>query len=90
MVGIKRKIVWNEKSKQFFKEAIMYIRKSFPQNADKVKSGILKVVRELSDSAERHSPDKFKENNHDFKFRASSDEIRIVRIRHVKQLPEIY
>lgn len=102
MVGRKRKIVWNETAKQFFKEVIIYIRKSSPQNADKVKSGILKAIRELAGSPEIYSPDKFKENNTNHQFRAfekfsfrvsyfvSANEIRIVRIRHVKQMPKMY
>lgn len=66
MVGKKRKIVWNEAPKQSFKDAIIYIRKSSPQNADKVKSEILKAIRELVSFPEIYSPDKFKENNTDF------------------------
>jgi plasmid stabilization system protein ParE len=66
MVKSKRNIIWNEISKQFFKEAIIYIRKSSPQNADKVKFEILRAVRQLADFPEIHSPDKFKANNPGF------------------------
>ena len=59
----KRKIIWNEIAKEFFKEAIIYIRKSSPQNAGKVKTGILKSISQLADFPEIHPPDKYKENN---------------------------
>ncbi|MEJ7683280.1 MAG: type II toxin-antitoxin system RelE/ParE family toxin [Segetibacter sp.] len=102
MVGRERKIVWDETPKQFFKEAIIYIRKSSSQNADKVKSEILLAIRALVEFPEKHSPDKYKANNVNAQFRAfvkfslrvsyfvSKYQIRIVRIRHVKQLPERY
>lgn len=102
MVDGKRKIVWNETPKKFLKEAITYIRKSSPQNADKVKAGILQSIRQLAELPEIHPHDKYKENNDTSQFRAfekfslrisyfaSDEEIRIVRIRHVKQLPEKY
>ncbi len=70
MVGGKRKIVWNETPKLFFKEAIIYIRKSSSQNADKVRSGILLAVRELADFPEIHHPDKYKANKVNSQFRA--------------------
>lgn len=102
MVSRKRKIVWNESAKQFFKDAIIYIRQSSPQNAAEVKSGILKSIRDLADSPEIHSPNKLKANNTNSQFRAfqkfslrvtyfvSPDEIRLIRIGHIKQFPEIY
>lgn len=102
MVGKKRKIVWNETSKQSFKNAIIYIKHSSPHNADKVKLEILKAIRELVSFPEIYSPDKFKENNTHLQFRTfekfsfrisyfvSENEIRIVRVRHVKQIPEMY
>lgn len=70
MVGGRRKIVWDEIPKQFFKEAIIYIRKSSFLNADKVKSGILLAVRELADYPEIHPPDKYKAINKNAQFRA--------------------
>ncbi len=102
MVGRKRKVVWDETPKQSFKEAITYIRKSSAQNADKFKSEILLAIRELAELPEKHSPDKYKANNGNAQFRAfeklslrvsyfvNNYEIRIVRIRHVKQKPEMY
>ncbi|HEX8460493.1 MAG TPA: hypothetical protein VF623_03650 [Segetibacter sp.] len=102
MVGRKRKVIWDEIPKQFFKNPIIYIRNSSPQNADKVKSVILQSIRHLVHEAEVHPPDKYKENNEKSQFRAfeklslrvsffvSESEIRIVRIRHVKQAPDLY
>ncbi len=63
MVSRKRRIVWNDVPKKFLKEAIAYIRKSSPQNADKVKAGILQSIRELAEFPEVHPPDKYKEKN---------------------------
>ena len=102
MVARKRKIVWEEVPKQYLKEAIAYIKKSSPQNADKVKAGILQSIRQLAEFPEVHPPDKYKERNPGSAFRAfvqfslrisyfvSDEEIRIVRIRRVKQLPTTY
>ncbi len=70
MVGRKRKIVWDETPKQFFKEAIIYIGKSSSKNADKVKTEILLAIKELAGFPEKHSPDKYKANNVNAQFRA--------------------
>jgi hypothetical protein len=58
-----RKISWDRQAINYFSEAIRYIRKDSPQNADKIKNEILKNISELSKRPEIHSPDKYKVNN---------------------------
>ena len=59
----KRKISWDNSALIYFSEAIRYIRKDSPQNADKVKAEILEKISELSHRSEIHAPDKYKQNN---------------------------
>jgi len=43
-----RKISWDEQALYYFRDAIQYIRKESPQNADKLKREVLEKIRELS------------------------------------------
>ena len=43
-----RKILWDKQALNYFRDAIQYIRKDSPQNADKVKSEVLEKINELS------------------------------------------
>jgi plasmid stabilization system protein ParE len=92
----KRKISWDKKAILYFSEAIHYIRKDSPQNAEKVKREILKQIRELAIKPEIHNPDKYKSGNTGnhrafelYRFRVSyfvkQNEIIITRIRHTSQ-----
>lgn len=97
----KKKIVWDKKAIIYFSEAIRYIRKDSPQNAEKVKKEILKEIRMLAKKPEIHNPDKYKSHNKGnyrafelFRFRISylvkENEIIITRIRHTSQQPMEY
>jgi len=48
MVVKKRKITWDKQALHNFRDAIRYIRKDSPKNADKVKKEILEKINELS------------------------------------------
>jgi plasmid stabilization system protein ParE len=101
MVMRKRKISWDRQAINYFREAIKYIRKDSPQNADKVKKEILDRISELSLRPEMHNPDKYKVNNsgnyrafelHRFRigYLVKKDEIIVARIRNVHQEPLDY
>lgn len=98
----KYRVVWDEDARTYFKEAISYIKKDSPQNAEKVKREVIESTRSLANEPQRlHAPDKDRLNN-DGSYRAyeiqkfrisyfvSHNEIRVVRIRHTKQDPRLY
>lgn len=95
---LKRKIIWDKQAIKYFNDAIGYIRKDSPQNADKVKKEILQKIRTLAQKPEVHAPDKYKHNNSGnyrafelYRFRVSylvkENEIIIARVRHTSQGP---
>ena len=101
MVNVEKKIVIDIKAKVALKNAYEYIKIDSFQNAEKVKSEILKSFEELLKHPSKHPPDKYRRDN-DESFRAyelfsyrityhiSDDEIRIIRIRHTKMNPMTY
>lgn len=96
-----RTIFWDKEARNYLKEAISYIRKDSPQNADLVKERILSSIRQLCENPYRHPADKFRRNN-DGSYRAyeitrfriayhvSQEAIYILRIRHVSMEPKDY
>lgn len=71
------------------------------QSAENVEETILSLIEDLAIYPEKHPKDKYKQNNRGdirafekFNFRISykytDKEIRILRIRHVKQNPKSY
>lgn len=94
-------IRWHRKAVGQLTDAIKYIEEDSPVNAEKFEKEILKKTAELLLQPERYQPDKFKINN-DGSFRAfeiysyrisyryTSDQIRIIRIRHTKMNPQNY
>jgi plasmid stabilization system protein ParE len=97
----KRKILWDKQALHYFRDAIRYIRKDSPQNADKVKNEVLEKINELSTLPEIHNPDKYKIDN-DGSYRAfelhrlrvsyltKEDEIIIARVRNTRRTPLDY
>ena len=98
---MKRKILWDKQALHYFRSAIQYIREDSPQNADKVKSEILKKINELSIRPDIHNPDKYKvDNNGNYRafelhrlrvgYLIKENEIIIARIRNTRQEPLDY
>jgi plasmid stabilization system protein ParE len=95
------KIKWNPRALAQFDEAIKYIEQTSLKGAEKVKYSILVEIDALTRNPEKHKPDKFKTRN-DGSFRAfelhryrvsyryNGNEIRIIRVRHVKMSPLEY
>ena len=77
------------------------IKEDSPKNAEKVRVEILAEIRKLATHPEMYPPDRFKNQNpgnyrafekHSYRvaYRHNEKEIRILRIRHVKQEPKLY
>ena len=102
MVAKKRKVIWDEEARAYFRKAIAYIRKDSAQNAEKNKerrTGLYKSINGCAGT--QYAPDKYRKNNeggyrayelHKYRisYFVSEDEIRIVRIRHTGQEPKEY
>jgi plasmid stabilization system protein ParE len=97
----KRRIIWDKKAYKYFSEAINYICKDSPKNADNVKKEILNQVNSLANKPEVYPPDKYKSHNKGnyrafelYRFRVSylvkESEIIVTRIRHTSQEPLDY
>lgn len=94
-------VKWDRAAYVAFQKIFDYIHKDSPLNADRVKAEILTITKSLSDYPERYPPDKFKKHNkgnyrafEKYSYRITylftDKEIRILRIRHVKQEPLVY
>jgi plasmid stabilization system protein ParE len=97
----KPEVVWNNRASIYFRKAYEHIKEESPANAEKVKDGITKMVDSLPDNPGKHPPDKFKRNNpgnyrafekysYRVAYKHTEQEIRILRVRHVKQEPLEY
>lgn len=94
-------IVWDNPARKAFKKQIKHIAEDSIQTAENVKSDILCAIDLIPNNPEKFPVDKFKANN-DGSFRAfekhnlriayyvSIDQIRILRVRHVRQEPKEY
>jgi len=94
-------VVWNKKASIHFKKAYEHIKEKSYLNAEKVKEGITKMVDSLPNNPAKHPPDKFRKKNpgnyrafekYSFRiaYKFTEQEIRILRVRHVKQEPQEY
>lgn len=94
-------VVWNKVAEASLQREYQRIKEDAPKNAKKVKDDILAETRKLADYPEMHPPDKFKHQNagnyrafekHSYRiaYRHTEKEIRILRVRHVKQEPKPY
>lgn len=98
---VRRKIVWDDMARIALREAYNYIKQDSLQQAEKVKTEILGLIRKLADNPEIYPPDKYRKDK-DKHFRAfekynyrisyfiAEETIRVLRFRHVKQQPEEY
>lgn len=97
----KIKITWDSKARNSFKEYLNRIKRDSLQAAENVREDVLATVGELANHPKMFPPDRFKKDN-DGSFRAfekhscrvayfiTKSQIRILRVRHVKQEPKEY
>jgi len=94
-------VIWNNQATIYFKRAYTRIKEESYVNAEKVRTGIAKIVDGLPGHPEKYPPDKFKKNNpgnyraiekysYRIAYKHDVNEIRILRMRHVKQEPREY
>ena len=94
-------VVWNLRASQAFKKLYNHIHNQSPVNAEKVRKEITQIVDNLLKNPEKYPPDKYKKNNpgnyrafekysYRVAYKHTEKEIRVLRIRHVKQEPKSY
>lgn len=92
------KIVWSEDSVNQFSDFLKWIAEDSIIQAERIENKIVKEIEELPKHPKRYPSDKFKLNNGgEFRafemfnirvsYKIASDQIQILRIRHVKQKP---
>jgi plasmid stabilization system protein ParE len=95
------KIVWNKRPSSYLLKELKRISEESIQGAEAVETGILTNLDKASDQPERYPSDKYKKNNdgtyrafetHNYRiaYRFTKSEIKILRMRHVKQEPRNY
>ena len=98
---MEREIVWNKRASENFAKALKRISQESYQNAELVETAVLTKLETLKSHPEKYPPDKFKHNNqgnyrafetHSYRvaYRFTAKQIRVLRIRHVKQEPKSY
>jgi len=95
-------VIWNkEVAESRLQKEYQRIKQESVQGAEKVKNEILAETRRLSDNPEIYPPDKYRKDNsgnyrafekHSYRvaYRHTEKEVRILRVRHVKQEPRMY
>lgn len=98
---MERKIVWNKGPIKYLNQALKHISEESYLQAERFEEAIFSTLEELKRHPEKYPPDKFKlHNTGDFRafeihsyriaYRLTDKEVRILRIRHVKQEPKRY
>ncbi|MEL6538231.1 MAG: type II toxin-antitoxin system RelE/ParE family toxin [Bacteroidota bacterium] len=94
-------IEWDEEAIKDLENALVWISQNSYQNALMVETAILENIEKACQSPERFPKDKFRKSN-DGNFRAfethsfritymiEEETLVVLRIRHVKQNPELY
>lgn len=101
MVKKSKRVVWDKPAYTSLEKAYNHIKQDSLTNAEKVRTGIIKITRSLSGRPEKYPPDKFKTDNrgnyrafekysYRVAYKITEEEIIILRIRHVKQEPKEY
>jgi plasmid stabilization system protein ParE len=89
------KISWDKSAYISLQRIYEYIKTDSTVQANKVKEGILKSIRNLATHPEKYPPDKFRKGNrgnyrafekysYRVTYKHTKAEIKILRIRHVK------
>jgi len=92
---------WNIRASQALKKAYDHIIKESYSNAELVKKGIIGIVDSIPEHPEKYPLDKYRKNNpgnyrafeaysYRVAYKHTEREIRILRLRHVKQEPKEY
>jgi len=98
---MERVIVWNKRPSKFLAQALKRISEDSLLQAERVEKAILNSIADLPQNPEKYPPDKFKrDNSGNFRafeklsfriaYKFTTKQIRILRIRHVKQEPKEY
>jgi len=96
-----RRLIWDSKALDDLTKSLEWISYQSFQEAEKVEESILNKLEVVKFNPERYPPDKYKNSNpghyraleiYSFRIAYSynEDEIRILRVRHVKQEPKEY
>lgn len=91
-------VIWDLEARIYLKQIIKYIRKESEQGAKNVKLAVLKSVKLLSENPEIFEEDRFKVSNdgsyraftvysYRITYRITTENIRIIRVRHTSQEP---
>ena len=94
-------IRWAQSAETSLNKAYQYIKENSVVNAEMVKKEITKIIDKLPENPQRFGIDKFKRNNpgnyrafekysYRIAYKHTDKEIRILRIRHVRQEPLEY
>jgi plasmid stabilization system protein ParE len=94
-------VIWNNRAIVYFRNTFDKIKQDSVSNAEKVRDGIAKIVDGLADNPEKYPRDKYKKNNTGnyrafekyslrIAYKYTSKEIRVLRVRHVRQEPKNY
>ncbi len=98
---MERVIVWNKQPSKFLAQALKRISEDSVLQAERVEKKIVASMQSIIPNPERHPPDKFKKDNPGhfrayevlsfrIAYKITGTQIRILRIRHVKQEPKEY
>ena len=92
---------WHNQASKAFRKAYNHILKDSYSNAELVKNCIREIIDPLPEHLEKYPPEKYRKDNpgnyrafeaysYRVAYRHSEKEIRILRVRHIKQEPKEY
>lgn len=95
------KLVWNKRPSSYLKKELKRISEESYQGAEAVETGILSNIDKALVQPERFPADKYKKDNdgsyrafetHSYRvaYRFTKSEIKVLRVRHVRQEPKEY
>lgn len=81
-------VLWNIRASIYFRKAYEYIKDESYTNAEKVRNGIVKVIDNLPTNPGKYRA--FEKYSYRIAYKHTDNEVRIIRMRHVKQEPKEY